>query len=300
MIRTPDTSWIDVSTVKHLRFPFSFFLLPVFLFALSQAVQVEWQHALLSGFILHLLIFPSSNGYNSYQDRDTGSIGGLKYPPPVTEKLFYITLAFDGAAILLSLLLSGSFALLVLIFIVVSRLYSYRKVRLKKYPLTAFLTVFFFQGAFVYFIAVSSFSEPFRENLLSLPHLQGMIISSLFIGSMYPLTQIYQHQSDKDDGVVSLSYRLGYNGTFVFSGMLFATGTLLLSLILIQSGQIPMLFLFLFLLFPAILHLSRWFILVRKDCAEANYEQTMKCNLLASLAMNLFFSFLIIHNHFLA
>jgi 1,4-dihydroxy-2-naphthoate octaprenyltransferase len=55
-----------------------------------------------------------------------------------------------------------------------------------------------------------------------------MDVASLFIGSVYPLTQIYQHEADKKDGVTSLSYKLGYSGTFVFSGIWFSIATVLL------------------------------------------------------------------------
>lgn len=81
-------SWFDKNTVKHLRIPFSYHLMPVFLFALSQALDVDLLNACIAFLILHLLIYPSSNGYNSYQDKDETSIGGLKNPPKVSINLF--------------------------------------------------------------------------------------------------------------------------------------------------------------------------------------------------------------------
>ena len=42
----------------------------------------------------------------------------------------------------------------------------------------------------------------------------AMIASSLLIGGFYPLTQIYQHEEDYNDGVITISYLLGYKGTF--------------------------------------------------------------------------------------
>ena len=128
-------SWFDKSTVKHLRLPFSFFLMPVFLFALSQASTINWKTTVIGFVILHLLIFPSSNGYNSYQDRDDTSIGGLKHPPAVTKNLFYATLFMDLIGIGCGLFISVYFSLYVLIFVLMSRAYSYRNVRLKKYPI---------------------------------------------------------------------------------------------------------------------------------------------------------------------
>lgn len=291
-------SWFDKSTVKHLRLPFSFFLMPVFLFALSQADNINWQSTTIAFAILHLLVFPSSNGYNSFQDRDTGSIGGLKHPPEVSRNLFKATLLMDIVAVLGGLLISWSFSLFVLIFILISRAYSYRNVRLKKYAVIGFLTVFLFQGAFVYMMASSAISTFSFAAFFTLNNIICMSVASFFIGSVYPLTQIYQHEADKNDGVISISYKLGYNGTFVFSGILFSIATVFLFYYLyLKNQQIEML-LFIVLMLPVIIDLSMWFAKVRKDTNHANFENTMKMNLLTSTFMNLYFLVLILNNHY--
>ena len=59
--------------------------------------------------ILHLLVYPASNGYNSYMDRDTGSIGGFKNPFQPTRQLFYVTIAMDIVAIVLSFYITLDF-----------------------------------------------------------------------------------------------------------------------------------------------------------------------------------------------
>ena len=91
------------STIQLLRFPFSFFLMPVFWFALSCVQDIDIGKALLIFFIVHILLYPSSNGYNSYMDRDTGSIGGIKNPLAPEKELFYVTVFMDLMAIVLSL-----------------------------------------------------------------------------------------------------------------------------------------------------------------------------------------------------
>src|SRR6478609_4904064 len=83
------------STIQLLRFHFSFFLLPVFLFALSQSPTINWRNAILVFVILHLLVYPSSNGYNSYMDRDETPIGGLASPLQPTKQLFYVSIVMD-------------------------------------------------------------------------------------------------------------------------------------------------------------------------------------------------------------
>jgi 1,4-dihydroxy-2-naphthoate polyprenyltransferase len=296
---SPAIHLFDKNTVRHLRFPFSFFLLPVFLFALSQSDNINWVYAFLAFFILHFLVFPSSNGYNSYQDRDESSIGGLKYPPRVSENLFRVTLLFDMAALLLALVISPLFSLMILVFITMSRLYSYRGVRLKKYPVTGFLTVFFFQGAFVFLMTTVAVNSSTPGSLLSSQNIICMAVSSLFIGSMYPLTQIYQHEADKKDGVTSISYLLGYHGTFIFSASLFAAATALLLYYFISRGQPGVPLLFFVMILPVIIFLSKWFSKVKKSASFANFENTMKANLLSSLCMNLFFLILIINNRIL-
>jgi 1,4-dihydroxy-2-naphthoate octaprenyltransferase len=68
------------STLLHLRIPFSFFLMPVYWFALSQSSTLHTDKAVLVFILLHLLIYPASNAYNSFYDKDESSIGGLENP----------------------------------------------------------------------------------------------------------------------------------------------------------------------------------------------------------------------------
>ncbi|MDX5481218.1 MAG: prenyltransferase, partial [Hymenobacteraceae bacterium] len=70
-----------------MRIPFSLYLMPVYWFALSTVSGFALWRAVAVFLVLHLLVYPASNGYNSYHDRDEGSIGGLKQPPKVTHEL---------------------------------------------------------------------------------------------------------------------------------------------------------------------------------------------------------------------
>jgi 1,4-dihydroxy-2-naphthoate octaprenyltransferase len=291
-------TWFDKSTLRHLRIPFSFFLMPVFLFALSQANSIDWQSTIVAFVILHLFIFPSSNGYNSYQDKDETSIGGLKHPPKVTRNLYFATLFLDIAGVGCALFVSTYFSLFVLIFVLVSRAYSYRKVRLKKFAVIGFLTVFIFQGAFVYLMACSAITPFTFADFFTPNNLICMSVASFFIGSIYPLTQIYQHEADKKDGVVSISYKLGYIGTFVFSSLLFLVATVFLFYYFNLKHQHIALVLFLLIMLPVVIRLGIWFNKVRKDTENANFENTMAMNLLTSTCMNLYFLLLILNNHF--
>src|SRR5438034_2742673 len=121
------------STIQLLRFHFSFFLLPVYLFALSLLPVINRKDAAIIFFVLHILVYPSSNGYNSYMDRDVTPIGGLKNPLQPTKQLFYITVVMDLVAIAISFIVSIYFAAGIFLYILASRAYSYRGIRIKRF-----------------------------------------------------------------------------------------------------------------------------------------------------------------------
>ncbi len=277
-----------------MRFPFSFFLLPVYLFALTQSTTINWTRALLVFALLHLLVYPASNGYNSYMDRDESPIGGVKHPLQPTRQLFYATLLMDVTALVASLFVSLFFAFGLLLYILASRAYSYRGIRLKKYPITGFLTVMLFQGAGAYWLVYHGSSELLSTQV----PLSGMLTASLLIGGVYPLTQIYQHQADKADGVITLSYRLGYKGTFIFCALVYTLAISLLGYTFLSSGLMVQFTVLIFFFIPILAYFLWWASRVWKDTGAADFKHTMQMNVLASACTNLGFLTVLIMNHF--
>ncbi len=278
------------STIQLLRFHFSFFLLPVFLFACSQAPALHPLKAGLIFIILHLLVYPASNGYNSYMDRDTAPIGGVKEPLQPTVQLFYATLLMDLLAVLMSLLIDVPFAMGILVYILVSRAYSYRGIRLKKYPVIGYLTVLIFQGAFTFIISYHGVQLNAPAEIPLLP----AVISSLLIGGFYPLTQIYQHQEDLKDGVVTISYKLGYRGTFIFCALLYGLAMATLFVYFSEKGELIKFFVFTALLSPVLFFFTKWAYAVWHDISAADFNNTMKMNVIASTCTNIAFLVLLI------
>ena len=280
---------IKSSTIKLLRIPFSFFLSPLYFFALAQVPDINWEKAVLIFFILHFLIYPASNGYNSYMDRDTESIGGLEKPPLPSRQLFLITIVLDIVGVLLSFLISPWFGCGMLLYIGASKAYSYRGIRLKKYPFIGYLTVIIFQGAATFWLVYHGSS---MQQTLMVPW-QGMMICFLLIGGFYPLTQIYQHRQDLEDGVSTISYRLGYTGTFVFCAVLYLLAFLLIAIWYIQKRQLANLIMIQIFFIPIIAYFIWWFLQVRKDHSAANFKNTMRMNWLASACTNTAFILLL-------
>jgi 1,4-dihydroxy-2-naphthoate polyprenyltransferase len=282
------------STIQLLRFPFSFFLMPVFCFALSMLSEINWYKAAVLFFILHVLVYPSSNGYNSLQDQDKGSIGGIEKPPSPDKQLSFITRLMDILAIIwMNQFFGWDKALWLLVYIVFSRLYSFRKIRLKKYPIIGYLTVVLNQGGLI-FVLVSLVSSNIQFNEIS-PLL--IVAAILLIGGFYPITQIYQHQQDKEDGVTTISMLLGKRGTFVFCGLLYAFAFSLLAFHFLSIQQIELFFILQVFFIPVILFFLFWAIQVWKDERNADFKRTMRMNWIASIASNGGFITLLILKH---
>ena len=278
------------STIQWLRFPLSFFRLPVYLFALGQVEGVAWGHAVLIFFILHVLVYPASNGYNSYMDRDEGSIGGVRNPLQPTRQLFWISVAMDGLALLLGLLISYVFAGCLLAYILASRAYSYRGIRLKQYPLIGYLTVILFQGGVAFFMTYHGSS---LHKTMELPWV-GMVAASLLVGGFYPLTQIYQHEADRKDGVCTLSAALGYRGTFIFTAIIYGVAMGLLAYQFAGKGELTKFGVLATCMLPILVYFFKWAGGVWKDESVADFTHTMRMNLLASVCTNIAFLVLLI------
>jgi 1,4-dihydroxy-2-naphthoate octaprenyltransferase len=273
---------MNSSTIQLLRFHFSFFLMPVYWFALSQTDNINKPHAILIFIILHLLVYPASNGYNSYMDRDTESVGGIKNPMQPTKQLFYITLLLDGIAVVLSCIISVYFVAGIIAYVLASRAYSYRGIRLKKYPVIGYITVVIFQGAVTFFLVMHGSSS---DKTLSVPAF-AMIAASLLIGGFYPLTQIYQHQQDKADGVTTLSLLLGYKGTFIFTGIVYFFAVSTLAYQLISTLQQNSFFIIQIFFIPVLVYFFWWFRQVALKHTAANFVNTMRMTIIASVCNN--------------
>lgn len=280
------------SAFAHLRFVFSLFLFPVFLFALSQAPVAHTGQAILIFFIWHFLAFPASNGYNSYFDKDEGSIGLLEHPPVVDISLYYFSLLIEVLAFLLALFINWYFAIAVLVYGIMSKLYSHPSTRLKKYPVISFLVVFFFQGAFIYWSTFFAFAgvSPFIHWPPQL-FIAGSICSCL-IGASYPLTQVYQHEEDSRHGDRTLSLLLGYKGSFMFSGALFAIGLLLMFFYWHPTGNLHNFYLFLACTSPIFIFFNWWFYKVGQDTRNASFKNAMRMNFLSAGCMIFYFGWL--------
>lgn len=284
---------LSKSSWLHLRFPFSFFLMPVYFFALAVSPNFNGSQLLWSFLIIHLLLYPASNGFNSYFDKDTKSIGGLKHPPPVTRDLYYISILLDVLAVLLAYLkINLTFAVLLFVYGLASKAYSHPLIRLKKYPVGGWLTVGFFQGFFTFIMCYAGINKYDWANLLTERVCVPAALASLILLGTYPMTQIYQHEEDSLRGDITLSLKLGIHDTFrfVFIVFTFAAGGFIAYFF--KYHQIKYAVAFLLALGPVVLYFLIWWWHASKDLGVVNFSRTMGLNFISALCLNGFFIWL--------
>lgn len=264
----------------------------MFLLACAIADSVDTQNLILSFFLLHFLVYPASNGYNSYFDKDEESIGGLKNPPKVSLELYRVSLVFDLIALGLSLTISIPFTLMVFIYGLVSKAYSHPSVRLKKYPIIGWLAAGIFQGYFTYLLTIIALKNiSLAETMTPDIQIPGILSSLLLLGS-YPMTQVYQHGEDAKRGDLTISRLLGIKGTFHFTAIAFTIATLGFVYYFHTYTSFNDAILFLSFLAPVLIYFGLWYLRVRKSLEAANFQSTMRLNFISSLMLNAFFLYI--------
>jgi 1,4-dihydroxy-2-naphthoate octaprenyltransferase len=242
-------------------------------------------------------LYPASNGYNSYFDKDEQSIGVLKNPPPVNTSLYYVSLTLDLVAVILGLVkISLTFAVMLLIYGLVSKAYSHPSIRLKKYAVTSWFITGIFQGLFTFLMCYIGVNRFDFDVALRPMVLYAGLLTTVMLWANYPMTQIYQHEEDARHGDRTMSMLLGKRGTFIFTGALFALVVPGFFVYLSSWFSVRYAFLFLIALLPVVLFFAWWFYSAVRDPSKADYSRTMWLNFISATCLNLFFIYLFLNS----
>lgn len=281
---------LQKSTWLHLRIPFSFYLLPVFMFACATVEPPLAASFWVVFFILHFLLYPASNAFNSFFDKDEGSSGGLERPPAVSSELYHVALLLDGIAVALGLFLSWVFAAMLFVYGLASKAYSHPVTRWKRRPFLGWFIAGFFQGYFSFLMVAEGLVQPTLSEIFSLEIQWPAVLSSLLLWGSYPMTQVYQHQEDGKRGDETLSRKLGILGTFHFTAVCFTVASAGFVAYFYSSYGLGQASAFLLAMLPVLVVFARWYVAVRKNPAAADYKNTMRLNLVSALCLNVFFA----------
>ena len=286
-----NTNWKNAWTL--MRIPFSLFLMPVFWLSLAVLPQEDWSGSstVLVFFVLHFLLYPASNGYNSLIDKDEGPVGGLEAPPKTNIQLQILVIVFDLLAIIISFVHGIIFGYFVAIYWIVSKAYSNPQIRLKKFPMLSWLVVALFQGGWTVLMVWSGV-------LSELPDFEKFstwiwpLAATILLSGSYPMTQIYQHDEDTRRGDHTISSKLGIRGTFILAGVCLFIGSNILALGLYHYQSVFSLMLVLSCSIPSLVFFGIWAKKSWLNPENADFFHTMQFNMISSIGLS--FGFLLI------
>ena len=276
-----------IDSFLHLRLPFSFFLMPIWLFAVWSSTSPQTGLVWLTFFIIHFLLYPASHAFNTWYDRDEQSVGGLKVPPPVHTSLFWMAWGLDAAVVVSSWFVSSGFLAAMVLYTLGSKLYSWKVTRLKRRPWTGWLGVGVIQGALTFVAVVQTIGTPYAWDSPVL--WLGALTAALFLMGVYPLTQVYQHEEDAAHGDLTVSRRVGIRGTFVLAALFLLLAVAAFVVVFYQRAGWELVGWFFVVQAPTVLYFLHWAWAAFRDPAQANFRRTMHMNVLASGLMCVFF-----------
>ncbi|MBL8026640.1 MAG: UbiA prenyltransferase family protein [Fibrobacteres bacterium] len=276
------------SSLLHLRLPFSYFLVPIFLLALFSVETVSIVNSVIVFFVLHFLVYTASNGFNTYYDRDEGSIGTLRTPPQVTPDLLWLTLLLDAIAVLIAFTVSWQFALGCFIYGMASKVYSIPSIRIKKYPWLGWIYTGAGQGTFTFLMVAQAVSGCELSVLITTKIMLPALAAGLFVLGMFPITQVYQHEEDRKRGDTTISLLLGVKYTFVIAAVFMTLSISIYFYFFWKYYNIQSALLFTVINLPAALYTGLWFGKVLTGSVKADYSHTMRVCTIASTGIVIF------------
>jgi 1,4-dihydroxy-2-naphthoate octaprenyltransferase len=182
-------------------------------------------------------------------------------------------------------------------YVAVSKAYSWRGIRIKKYGLLSWLVVVFFQGAFTFMMVNMCCENSFDVSWFTHKNIESMIIATFLIGGFYPLTQIYQHEEDSARGDMTISYRLGIMGTFIFTAGLFIVANVIAYYYFTAYYSSNQFFIFNLCLLPVTGYFLYWFAVTLRDKARADFTHSARMTIISSLSMIVCFGVIFFMNH---
>ena len=144
----PETPPLGIALARfliQLRIRFIAVLAPIFLWGafVHDPAAFPGVRFWIAFVLYNLCLYGGVNALNTYYDRDTGPIGGLKKPPAVDPSLLRLAWGIQlvGLVVAAALRLPMAFIAIYAVFMLLSVAYSHPAVRLKGSPLGSALVV---------------------------------------------------------------------------------------------------------------------------------------------------------------
>jgi 4-hydroxybenzoate polyprenyltransferase len=277
--------------VLHLRWHYQLFILSGgFLLGGFLSTDLELTSFLIQYANVHLLLFGGATAYNSYWDKDTGPIGGLQNPPPMSRWMWLGSLLLQLGGLILALpqgtLYVGVYAGSLLFF----WLYSTPMARWKSRPIKSLVAIGLSTGFNVVllgYLAAGNATLPW-------PILLAALGVSLMLLSLYPLSQIYQIEEDRRRGDNTFAVQYGKTAVFRFFVIAFGIGLLLVAMAI---GYNHLWLAIVFGMIGAITGGVVWFTLRSLGASKEDYQAVMRIKYGTSMAFVVFLVIALILKH---
>jgi 1,4-dihydroxy-2-naphthoate octaprenyltransferase len=269
--------------IIHLRWHYQLFILSGgFLMGGLFNGVIYWPEYLLQFVNVHLLLFGGATAYNSWYDKDTGPIGGLRHPPEMRPWMLPASWILQISGAVFAWLSGTLFFGLYLFSMLFFWLYSTPWPRWKGHPVRSLFAIGLSTGTGSFLMGYTAAGADF----ISIHVLAASVGVALVMLSLYPVSQVYQTDSDRTRGDVTFAVRYGLTGVKRFFLMAFPAGTGILALAFLIEGRV--LLSLLFLAAGLAVGVSVWFFIRRLTGSEDEYETVMRIKYLTSILFVLF------------
>jgi len=218
---------------------FQAILAPIFLWGMVLAQSRPDALTWLVFVAYHVFLYGGATAFNSVYDRDTGPVGGLRRPPPVDPFLLPWSLGVLAVGLLLAAARPAT-ALVYAVILALALAYSYPGVRLKARPFASVLTIGAGQGVLPFVAGWLATPSPHGLSPISL---LGALSAAFVAIALYPLTQLYQIEEDRQRGDRTVAVVLGPSRCFALShGLLLAAAGFTVATIVSRFGWMQAVF----------------------------------------------------------
>ena len=265
----------------HLRLHYQFFILSGgYLLGGLLADQMQTADYWLQFLNVHLLLFGGATVFNSYWDKDEGPIGGLKRPPKLAHWTRSASIGLMVIGWIWSIpygwFYSATYAISLLLF----WLYSTPLARWKGNPMLSLLAIGVSTGTNSVFLGYLAAGGVLKASVLF-----GAAGAGLILLSLYPVSQVFQADEDRERGDVTFYVAYGLPVVKSFFFFSYIAGLMLITYAIYIQYMAPAILLFIVGL-ASFLYILRF--VLGLEGKEEEYENVMKIKFLASLSFVLF------------
>jgi len=172
---------------------------------------------------VHVLLFGGATAYNSWWDKDTGPIGGLRHPPGMTRWMHPASLLLMLAGLIYAVGVSILYALIYMVSLILFWLYSTPLARWKGHPYLSLVAIAISTGFNSVLMGTLAAGGVISPGIVF-----GAIGASFILLSLYPVSQVFQIDADRDRNDVTFALVYGVSGIKKFFAVSFTLGSIIL------------------------------------------------------------------------